>query len=84
MTIGYRREMRSLAAATSRQRPCCHRPNDPLEIGVRSGGAVDWHMLIDIELEPLEIAEQRNGVGIDVRQVHFCGRRPVVVRAARS
>jgi hypothetical protein len=26
---------------------------------------VDWHMLRHVELQPLEVAEQRNGVGID-------------------
>jgi hypothetical protein len=39
------------AAATGRRRPRRHRPDDPLEIGVRSGIAVDWHMLRDIELQ---------------------------------
>jgi len=34
-------------------------------------------MLSDVELEPLDIAEQRNGVGIDVGQVPSCGRRAV-------
>ena len=36
-------------------------------------------MLGNVELEGLEVAEQRDGVGIDVRQVPFCGRRPVEV-----
>src|SRR5271155_4155140 len=48
------------AAATSRRRPRRYRPDDPLEIGVRSGSAVDWHMLRDIELQPLDVAEQRD------------------------
>ena len=44
------------------------RPDDPLEIGVRSRIAVDRNVLRDIELEPLDVVEQRDGVGVDVRQ----------------
>ena len=34
-----------------------HRSDDPLEIGARSGIAVDRHMLRHIELQPLDVAE---------------------------
>jgi hypothetical protein len=37
-------------------------------------------MLGNVELEALEVAEQRNGVGVDIREVPTCRRRAVEVR----
>jgi len=37
-------------------------------------------MLGNVELEALEVAEQRNRVGIDIREVPTCRRRAVEVR----
>ena len=51
---------------------------------VRSRITVDWHMLSDVKLQPPDVAEQRNGVGIDIRQVPSCGRPPADVGVDRD
>jgi hypothetical protein len=45
--------------------PCRHRPDDSLDIGVRSRIAMDRHMRRHIQLHPLDVAEQRHRVGTD-------------------
>ena len=40
---------------------------------------MDWHVLRDVEFEPLEVAEEHNGVVAHIRDVSSCGRRPVEV-----
>jgi hypothetical protein len=59
-----------LSAAAHLRRSSRNRPNDPLEIGLRPGVAVDWHVLGHIKLQPRNVPEQRNGVRADI-----CGGR---------
>jgi hypothetical protein len=73
-------DARFSAAATLCGCPRRYRPDDPLEIGVRSGVAVDRHMPRHVELQTLEVAEQHDRVVIHIRQVPSRGRRPVKVR----
>jgi hypothetical protein len=45
------------AAAAHLRRPGCHWRDDPLEVRVRAWIAVDRHMLGNIKLQPLDVAE---------------------------
>ncbi len=69
-----------LSPAARGRSPCRHRSDDALEIGVRSGIAVDRHVLRHIQLQPLDVPKQRNGVQVDVRKRPSCRRRPVEIR----
>ena len=51
--------------------PC----DDPLEIGFGSRIAVDRHMLRNVEIQPLDVAEQHGRVFADVRKVPSLRRR---------
>src|SRR6516225_2566840 len=44
------------AAAAHLRRPGSNRPHDSLEVGLRTGVAVDRHVLRHIKLEPLDVA----------------------------
>src|SRR5712672_2535271 len=59
----------------------CHGSDDPIEIGVRSGVAVDRNMRGNIELQPLDVVEQRNGVCAHIRRRwRALRRRPIEIR----
>ena len=72
------------AAATRLRRPCRHRRDDALEVSVRAGIAVDRHVLGNIELQARDVAEQRHGVGTDIREIPSRGGRAVKVRVDRD
>src|SRR5215813_8381045 len=55
-------------------------PDDPLEIRVRARIAMDRYVRRHIQLQPLEIAIQHNGVVAHIGQVSTSGRRAVEVR----
>src|SRR5205807_9045673 len=57
-----------LSPATRHRRPRRSGSDDPLEIGVRSGIAVDRHMLRHIKLQPLDGPKQRNSIWADIRR----------------
>ena len=68
-----------LSPATRGGRLSRYGTDDPLEIGVRSGIAVDRHMLRHIKLQPLDGPEQRNSVQVDIRRRRSRRRRPVEI-----
>ena len=68
------------AAATGRRRARRHWPYDPVEIGVPTWITVNRHVLRDVELQPLEVAEQHDGVVAHIGQVASRRRRAVEVR----
>src|SRR5215471_15678010 len=53
--------------------------HDPLEVGLRSGIAMDRHVLRHVKLQPLDIAIERNGVRADEGKCSARRRRPVHV-----
>jgi hypothetical protein len=57
------------ATATLHWCPGSHWCDDPLEIGLRPRIAVDRHMLRNVEVQPLDVAEQHDRVLADVRQI---------------
>src|SRR5258708_31264788 len=58
-----------------------HGSDDPIEIGVRSGVAVDRNMRGNIELQPLDVVEQSNGVCAHIRRRRRAlRRRPIEIR----
>src|SRR5712692_9655043 len=57
----------ALSACAGRRAGLCSRRSDgALEIGVRTGITMDWHMLADIELQPLDVVVERYGVRADI------------------
>src|SRR5216684_406039 len=58
-----------------------HGSDDPIEIGVRSGVAMDRNMRGNIELQPLDVVEQSNGVCAHIRRSwRALRRRPIEIR----
>src|SRR6266446_8429993 len=76
--ILFHRNMR-LAAATHLRRSRCLGSHDPLEVGLRSGVAVDRHVCGHIKLQPLDIAVERNRIRADEGQRPAGRRGPVHV-----
>ena len=72
------------AAITLLRGPRRDRSNDPVEVGLRSRIAVDRHVLGHVELQPLNVPEQRNGVRVDIRKISAGGRRAIQVRVDQN
>src|SRR5262249_890486 len=68
-----------LAPAARRRRPRRHGADNPLEIGLRSGVAVDRHVLRHIELQPLEVPVERNSIQVDIRRRRPGRRRSIEI-----
>jgi hypothetical protein len=67
----------SSAAATLLGRPRRRRSDNPVEVGLRSRIAMDWHVLGHIKLQALNVPEQRNGIRADTREIPARCRRAV-------